>query len=306
MPTSSQTAIVILNPASGSSDDDLRSKIEKLLSDRNVDYEIRETSKAKDGKALAAEACQQGAKHILACGGDGTVMAVINGIGPKEGEQHSPVLSIIPAGTANLLAAALQIPADIEKAVAIAIDGTDALIDLGCIDETYFALGIGIGIAERFVSEASHEAKDKMGRLAYVLALAKEVGTPPSTYTVKLDDQPDTEYQGVSLVIANVGEFGGIKIDPNARPSDGFLDICIVEQFTFWDALRLAFRAISESLHTDRKVTMLKAKKVQIKTKQPLAIQIDGESVEQTTPFTATIIPKALNARIPSEAKPSV
>src|SRR5687768_17097337 len=118
--------VVILNPASGSAGDDLRQCIEAALQRSGAAFEIRETTPAFNGRQLAEEAISQGVRKLLACGGDGTVMSVVNGMGslapdgtPDTGERESAplTLAIVPAGTANLLATALDIPTDLDDAV---------------------------------------------------------------------------------------------------------------------------------------------------------------------------------------------
>src|SRR5687767_12526198 len=76
--------IVILNPASGSADEDFRATVEKSLHERGADFEVRETTPEIGGGVLAAQAVKEGAVHIVACGGDGTVMSIVNGIGKSQ------------------------------------------------------------------------------------------------------------------------------------------------------------------------------------------------------------------------------
>ena len=159
---------VILNPASGSAGEDLHAVVEQALRARGAEFEIRETTPEIGGDQLAEAAVREGAEHIVACGGDGTVMAVVNGIGKtdegrKPGVDPKVTMSIIPRGTANLLAAALEIPTDTEEAIAVAVAGEDHFIDLGRCCEYLFALGIGLGLTERFVAKSSAEEKEKLG-----------------------------------------------------------------------------------------------------------------------------------------------
>jgi diacylglycerol kinase family enzyme len=121
--------IAIVNPKSGSAGDDFRGTVEAALQERAIEFEIRETTLERGGDILACEAVEQGATHILACGGDGTVMACVNGVGKAK---KTATLGIVPGGTANLLATALQIPrGDIDGAIGALVAGEDRIIDLG-------------------------------------------------------------------------------------------------------------------------------------------------------------------------------
>jgi diacylglycerol kinase family enzyme len=142
--------IVILNPKSGSSGEDFKAAIEKGLQSRGMEYEIRETTLEINGGQLAQDAVKEGATHLLACGGDGTVMSVVNGLGKiesKKAAEEAPdtTLSIIPGGTANLLAQALDIPTDTDEAIAVAVAGEDKVIDLGTLRRVSVRAGFRAG-----------------------------------------------------------------------------------------------------------------------------------------------------------------
>ncbi|MBV9468041.1 MAG: diacylglycerol kinase family lipid kinase [Abitibacteriaceae bacterium] len=298
--------IVILNPASGSVDENYRPQIEKALQIRGAEFEVRETTKEKGGGELAAEAVREGATHLVACGGDGTVMAIVNGIGkndPGSESQAQPsqvTLSIIPGGTANLLAAALDIPTTIDEAVAVAVAGEDREIDLGCCGEHLFALGLGLGLTERLVSQASAQQKEKFGKLAYAIAMLKELGARPHTFSFKLDDKRSRRAKGVAIVIANAGEIGGgVRFAPRAKMDDGLLDLCILHRFYFRDFLRMAIRGLLGQLQQDRAVSFFQARRVEIRSDPPLDLQIDGEEVDKEVPLVAEVKPKALRVRVP-------
>ncbi len=327
--------IVILNPKSGSSGDDFRAAIEKALQERGMEFEVRETTLEISGGQLAQEAIAEGATHLLACGGDGTVMSVVNGVGktenpnstdkngadkssnadkayneqaenpesrtrnPEPAEPHV-TLSIIPGGTANLLATALKIPTDVEGAIATAVAGEDRVIDLGRCGEHLFALGVGIGLTERLVSQASTEQKEAIGRWAYALAMLKELGAQPHTFTLKRDDKKAHQKSGVAVVIANAGEIGGkMKFAPDALMDDGLIDVCILHRFYVRDVLSLLWSTLRGQVRVDRAVSFYQAHRVEIGSNPPLDLQIDGEVVDLTTPLVAEVVPRALRVRVP-------
>ncbi|HEX8464213.1 MAG TPA: acylglycerol kinase family protein, partial [Abditibacterium sp.] len=129
----------VLNPKSGSSGDEYRAQIETALHSRGLDFEIRETDPEHGAVPAVQQALQDGATQILACGGDGTIMSAVNALARLEPTPKT-LFSIVPGGTANLLAQALSIPQDVEKAIEIAVAGHERLIDLGECGEHVFAL----------------------------------------------------------------------------------------------------------------------------------------------------------------------
>ena len=308
-----EKTIVILNPKSGSSDADFKAEIEAELKRNNFDYELRETTKEIGGDVLAMRAVEEGARHVIACGGDGTVMQVVNGVARAQNaastreenggvEDARAVLSIIPGGTANLLATALDIPLDVSEAVQIAKTGRDRAIDLGRCGEYFFALGIGIGLTERLVSQASTEAKEKIGKLAYALAMLKELGAKPHRFTLKRDEKIAHRRRGVAIVVANAGEIGGgLKFAPDAKMDDGLLDICILHRFYLRDVFRLMWHSVTGKVREDRAVSFSQAKRIELRSEPPLDVQIDGEVVDLKTPLVIEIAKGALRVRVPLE-----
>lgn len=309
--------IVIINPASGSSGDDFRALVESELKERGVEFDMRETDPEKGGEEIARDAVANGATHLIACGGDGTIMSIVNGMGKYEAEvrreetgtetqpapaepEDEPILSIIPGGTANLLAGALEIPTDTKEAVAVAVAGDERIIDMGRCGEHLFALGVGLGLTERLVSQASAEEKEKIGKLAYVKAMLSEMGVKPATFTFKLDDDKEQLARGVAIVIANAGQIGGgLSFAPDAEMDDGVLDLCVLHRFYFRDVVRMAWRSLLGNLPEDRAVSFFQAKRIEIKSDPPLDLQVDGEVVDMTTPLVTRVLPRALRVRVP-------
>jgi YegS/Rv2252/BmrU family lipid kinase len=301
------SAVVIINPASGSTDDNFPGKIRRALLARGANFEIWETTPTVSGGVLAQRAAAAGAEQILACGGDGTIMSVVNGLGEvlqrKSVDHKPPILSIIPGGTANLLAGALGIPHDIEEAVAIAVSGEDRAIDLGRCGEVLFALGIGLGLTEKLVSQASAEEKEKLGKWAYAVAMLRELGTRPTRFSFRLDDGREQTQRGVAIVIANAGRIGGsLHFAPDAEMDDGVLDLCVLHRFYFRDVLRMAWHSLRGRLEGDRALSFYQAKRIEILAEPPLDLQIDGEVVDMTTPLVTEVLPRLLTVRVPREA----
>ena len=92
--------VFIINPKSNSEafTEKFRHKIEGLCVNRGLEFEIKSTAKNFDAENFAREAAEKGdAVRVYACGGDGTVNEVVNGIfGFKNAE-----LAVIPIGTGN-------------------------------------------------------------------------------------------------------------------------------------------------------------------------------------------------------------
>ena len=299
--------IVIINPKSGNGDDHFRADVEKALEERGATYEIRETKPDLSGEELAKQAIAEGEREIVACGGDGTIMSVVNGIAKSQTEsgQNSCTLSIIPGGTANLVATALRIPIDIEAAIACAAGQTcdERVIDLGRCEQYYFVLGVGAGLTERVISKTSSKEKEALGKLAYVKSMLGDLGARPHGIRFKLDERSSKRARGVAVVVANAGTIGGnLDFAPKAKMDDGVLDLCILHSFGFRDLVRLIWHSLTGNLECDRSVSFYQARRIEISTTPPLRVQVDGELEEDLKlPLICEVVPRALRVRVPLE-----
>ena len=104
---------IVINPVAGLSQvETVREKIGSALQARDIPCEIYETTGKEDLRQLVRDAVQQGFKLFISAGGDGTLSAVVDGLVGT----HIPLV-IIPAGTWNALARALDIPLQIDEAI---------------------------------------------------------------------------------------------------------------------------------------------------------------------------------------------
>src|SRR5690606_1472506 len=153
-------SLVILNPAAGQDDPDrVRRQIGGAFAVRERSFDIVATTAGGDAERLARRAVRLGYGSIVAAGGDGTLAEVITGVAGSD-----VPLGIIPLGTANLVAANLGIPGDIERAVDTIVHGRTTPLDVGQLgDGRYFALIAGAGWDAEVMRSATRELKDRLG-----------------------------------------------------------------------------------------------------------------------------------------------
>ncbi len=139
-------------------------ELRRLLSDRGVDDPIWfEVEKSRKAPVKAIRAVEEGADLMLIWGGDGTVQRCIDAVAGS-----SVAVAVIPAGTANLLAHNLGIPADLPAAVDVALHGARRRLDLGLINGEHFAVMGGCGFDALMMKGTDSDLKDRLGQLAYV------------------------------------------------------------------------------------------------------------------------------------------
>lgn len=276
---------VIFNPAArGEKSQRLRQFLESKTGSHVT---LAPTQRAGDATVLAAQAGPDDV--VVAAGGDGTINEVVNGLGDR-------VLGILPLGTVNVFAKELGIPTRIEAAWRVLEAGRTRAIDLGCATATgrprYFVQLAGVGFDARAVRAASWELKKKVGPLAYVWAGLKTLGKthPP----VEIDGA-----HGAAVFIGNGRFYGGkIPFFPQAKLTDGLLDVCVLEQTSFLSLCRYG-PAILLGKHPGlRGVHYFQTAKFACRAAQDTPFELDGEDAGDI-PVTFSVRPGALRVVVP-------
>jgi diacylglycerol kinase (ATP) len=176
-----KNAILISNPLAGIRSAHRSRRIHEaiaILRQAGIVAQVQFTSSAGDGKQLASEAVKQGCDLIIACGGDGTINEVINGLAPSQ-----VPLAILPGGTANIVAKELGLPGRIVKAAKqlpswcpcrVAL-GRASWEESGSTRQRYFLAVAGVGFDARIISQLDVAMKLRIGVVAYVLEAVRQV-----------------------------------------------------------------------------------------------------------------------------------
>jgi len=264
-------------------------RLEEMLREADHDFvhlEVREGETAAD---CVATLPGTGVNGILVAGGDGTVMEVVNGM-MREGVDVP--LAIVPTGTANFVARAFGLPTDFEEAMRLAILGANRRVDVGQCGDRYFLLGVGLGIAERFVTETEEAEKKRLGWMAYLRNLATEVRAPRMTYCIEQEGEKPIHLTGVALVVVNAAAFGAAKpVSSEVRPDDGKLDIVVLHRLGLRDAMRIGWKALFGEVTHDSEVTHWPLESFVISSEPKVPIQVDGDDVGQSTPLQFHVHP---------------
>ena len=101
---------------------------------------------------------------LILGGGDGTISGLVDYLATRD-----IALAVLPFGTANSFARTLELPLDLDGAVATIAGGMRRRVDLGMIDQDYFVNGAAIGLAAMIGETVPHALKRYLGRVGYLL-----------------------------------------------------------------------------------------------------------------------------------------
>ena len=299
--------LAIINPVSGQQDPD---DTEKILRERaqeaEVELEIRRTEGDGDALGWAEEAEEQGFDLVLVSGGDGTVVEAITGL--IHSDSTIP-LAQLPTGTASLIALALGISRNLEKALDLVFDERSKTVhlDVGYLpqQDRYFALIIGAGYDAHIMEDSPRSLKRRLGFFAYVLVGIKELFSLRRTdITLELDGEIK-KVQAHTAMVVNIGRIdsANIMLGPDIWHHDGTLDVMVVASTGLRDILRLTWRVMRRDFSNYRDLRFYKAHKVRISAETPLPTQIDGDPLGET-PLEVEVVPDGVLMLVPNDYEP--
>jgi len=248
-----------------------------------------------------ADAVEAGVDVVVAVGGDGAVLQVIQSLAEK------PVaLGIVPMGTGNLVARNLGIHKRLDRAVAVLLEGERRVIDLGHVTlgdrKRYFAVACGVGFDAEVMDATKTSEKDRWGKIAYVASALTQSGKLRNVDHTITVDGVETTMEAAQVFVANFGRTGlGVKPRLEVEPDDGVLDVIAIRASGRLSGLVAGLKAIRQNHEgetSDGRAFRAKAREIRIETKEVRLVEIDG-SVIGKTPIDVSIRPGALSVIAP-------
>jgi diacylglycerol kinase (ATP) len=233
---------------------------------------------------------------VVAAGGDGTINAVI---GALVGQPKA--LGIIPLGTANDLARTLNIPHEIPAACDVIAAGRTRQIDVTIVNERYFCNVASIGLSVDITRLMTSQTKRRWGIFAYLLASARGLRQLRRFHAVIRSPEGKIRTHSVQIAVGN-GKFygGGMVVAEDATIFDHQLHVYSLEVERWWEVLAL-FPALRRGSHVHwRRTRTLVTPEVQITTRRPRTVNIDGELVLKT-PAHFQVLPAAVSVLCPPD-----
>jgi YegS/Rv2252/BmrU family lipid kinase len=283
--------------------DELRRRITDEGVEELLWYEVPKSKKAP--KKLR-KALEKKPDLVIVWGGDGMVQRSIDTLAGVKGGSRIPI-GIIPAGTANLLATNLGIPADLPGAVHTAFHGARRRLDLGKLNGEHFAVMAGIGFDGAMIHEVDGKLKDRLGKLAYVWTGMRHVGDAGAEAKIKVDGTPWFADEASCVLVGNVGTVtGGIKAFDDAKPDDGWLDVGVATARGAGDWARTMGRMAAGRSEKSPFVHMTRARRIDVKLREPLRYELDGGSRGTAAKIRIEVAPSAVAVCVPRPPSPTI
>ena len=317
MPETGNLPLVIVNPKSaGGSTEQRWTRIASEMATHFGAYAVEFTRRAGHAVEIARAAAAAGRKFIIACGGDGTINEVANGI-LQSGQKAE--LGVLPSGTGGDFRRSLNVPNSPREVAKALRDGATKTIDVGKVSfidhageqaERYFlnvsSFGLSAAINERVKTQEALgwlPGDILRGKAKFAISTLQEVfELDYTTVRVKIDDAEEKLLNTLNFCVANSRFFGGgMKIAPDAQLDDGFFDVVNIGDIRTAKILLNAYRLYRGSHLSLEEVKHKRARRVEVRPAEEsslIYIETDGE-IPGRLPAVYEILPQALKVRVP-------
>ena len=279
-------------------------RIRKVFEAASVPAEFISVESAKDLESNALAAIQSGKRLLFTLGGDGTFQALVNAT-----DGSDVVLGVLPAGGGNDFAAALQLPANPVAAAEAILRGHPMRVDLARARTAdgrvrLYLAGGGVGLdaeAARYANEAFRWMPGRSRYIASALwafcgyrAIGVRAEFPGS-------DLPSIEVNALLAAVLNAPTYGsGIRLAPDARLDDGWLDAVMVQDLSAFQVLNLLPRLLKSGELRTAQVHRVRVQAVKFTTDRPCMFHGDGE-ILGPTPVVIEVVPQAVRVLVPAQ-----
>ncbi len=306
-----QNALLIHNPNAGHGGAKRRAQLDEarsIFAASGIEAELAETKGPGDATEIARRATVERRQLVIACGGDGTLNEVVNGLAGHSNGHRVP-LALLPAGTANIFAKELTLPWDIPSAARRLIRGNVVDIALGLATpvnepskQKYFLSVAGAGPDGMIVYSIDLELKARLGILAYWWQGAREVFRYQFPhFRVTIGGQSE---DSSLVVVGRTKHYGGpFKITTLADLYEDKFEVMTLNTRSGFRYLSYLPSLWMEKLRGTDGVFFSKTESLVCEPldDKPVYAQVDGEPLGRL-PVEFKIIPAALKVLVPEIA----
>jgi diacylglycerol kinase (ATP) len=276
---------LIVNPSSGAN---RGPELLPLITDRfrplAADLDVTVTASEDDITQAAVRATAERTDLLLIAGGDGTVNVALRALAAIDGAFDRLTLGVIPAGTGNDLAKALDLGEAPEAAIDILLQRQVIDVDLGVLNDRAFINVSAGGFVADVSAILTEELKDATGKLAYVIGGARALfGREPFSAEVRIGGVPpfpgSIELQMFAICYARlIG--GGYPIAPDALIDDGLLDVFLVKRTPTLEFIALLQKVAAGQHVGDDRILHFRADELEVTFDRVVNVNTDGEVLE--------------------------
>jgi diacylglycerol kinase (ATP) len=312
MTQSHRDALFIFNPRAGRAGTLLSGgldRVRKIFAGQGIESEVTRTDSPEAAQDAARSSVETGKDLVIACGGDGTLNAVINGLAGS----RIP-MALLPAGTANILAKELNLPKNVERAAEAYRGGVTRRIALGMVTPCdsasskgrYFLSVGGAGPDGAIVDGVSNQVKHHTGMLAFWMEGARQLAVYKfPRFRVKTETH---ELEATMIVVGRTKHYGGpLRITKEADLFGNDFQVMVCATRSRLSYLTFVPMACIGQVRLAPGCSFLRSTvfRCEPMDRPSALVQVDGEPAGQL-PAEFRIVPDALTLLVPATTTPAL
>ncbi|MGC1240410.1 MAG: diacylglycerol kinase family protein [Chryseosolibacter sp.] len=286
--------LFVINPKAGGTDHEKTiAGLEELVKTKGFEAQFYFTTGQDDEKNIIQKIEEFKPERVVAGGGDGTIQLVAKILLPYE-----LTMGIIPLGSANGLATALEIPKDPLGAAEKIFSSTKIQrMDMLKFNDKHLCIHLSdIGVNALMVKK--YEEGGERGLLGYAKHMLSAIQETPLYHITIRTPEETYQKEGFMMAFANAHKYGtGVQISEGSV-SDGVFEICNVEKVTLDEAIKAGLTILNVFVDQNMFSDVITCRKAEITIDPPSHFQIDGEYMGVTDHLKIEIVPGALKLLI--------
>ena len=267
---------------------------------------VFQTLATDPGHSMVREAVAAGADVVIACGGDGTVRVVAEGLAGTD-----VPMGLVPLGTGNLLARNLDLDVwRLAQCVHTAVFGRQRRIDTATMRLSNSATGqaskhtflviAGVGMDAEVIRDTNEDLKRAIGWIAYTEAGIRHMpGRERKRVEIALDGGEFQSRRVRAVLFANCSKLpGGMDFIPEAYIDDGVLDVVVMSPRSLLGWIAMYVKIVIQHKRQLAVMTSYGAQQVTIRSAEPIQTQVDGDVAGAATEIRVEVHPANLLVRV--------
>lgn len=209
---------------------------------------------------------------VVAAGGDGTIRAVVAGLWSTD-----LPLGVIALGTGNVLAVELALPRDAKGIADMLIEGPTIQLTCGQVDHEPFVLMVSAGFDAAIVRRIRPDAKRRLGQLAYLAPLVRQLSKRPPAFTVLIDG---IAHSATWLIVSNASHYAGrFVVAPDRTVTAPGFTAVVVTATSRRGLLRVMLEVAAGRRPSADLAKIVPCRHVEIPEASRVPMQVDGDLI---------------------------
>jgi diacylglycerol kinase family enzyme len=294
--------VIVNTAAGGEKPQEWLATLEAKCRERGLQVQVMQVEGGEHLLAAVDDAVRQGARLVIAGGGDGTVGAVASRLVDTE-----VALGVLPLGTLNHFAKDLGMPLELDAAIDAVAHGREVRVDVGEVNGHVFINNSSLGLYPDIVQDRERQRR-RLGRGKWTALAAAAVHAlrryPVLSVRIRVNGEQLERRSAFVFIGNNEYKMEGFEIGERPLLSGGELSLYVTQRTGRFGLLRLALRALTGRLRQASDFDMMMASELVVRTPQrQLRVATDGEVRLLQVPLNYRIRPGALRVRVPLPAQ---